>query len=98
MYVRVWEYEVPAEQVGAFVAAYGPEGAWAELFRHGTGYVGTDLFCEAGGGGRFLTVDRWVDEESWVRFLRTFRDQYEALDTQLEGLAATERPLVEGGC
>ncbi|HKG49233.1 MAG TPA: antibiotic biosynthesis monooxygenase [Actinomycetales bacterium] len=96
VYVRVWEYEVAPEHVDAFLAAYGSEGPWARLFRQGSGYVGTDLFRLAGGGGRFLTVDRWVDEDSWTRFLDRFREAYEALDARLEGLAANERPLVAG--
>src|SRR5215218_9919881 len=96
VYVRVWEYEVPAEHVESFLAAYAPEGPWARLFDEGDGFLGTDLFRQAGGGGRFLTVDRWVDEDSWTRFLDRFREAYEALDARLEGLAATERPLVQG--
>jgi hypothetical protein len=96
VYVRVWEYDVPHEHVDAFVAAYGSDGPWVRLFRQGSGYVGTDLFRLADGGGSFLTVDRWVDEGDWTRFLDQFREAYEALDARLEGLAATERPLVQG--
>lgn len=96
MYVRVWEYEVPPQHVAAFVAAYGPDGDWARLFREGSGYVGTELFLEVGRAGRFLTVDRWVDADSWARFLDRSREAYQALDARLEGLAATERALVEG--
>jgi heme-degrading monooxygenase HmoA len=96
VYVRVWEYEVPTESVGAFVAAYGPDGEWARLFRRGRGYLGTDLYRQDGGGDRFLTVDRWVDQDSWRSFLDTSRSAYDALDARLEGLATTERALVEG--
>jgi hypothetical protein len=96
MYLRVWEYEVPADHLSAFVAAYGPDGDWARLFAGQDGYLGTGLFRDAMGGGCFLTVDRWVDEPTWRRFLDTSRQAYEALDLRLEGLAATERPLLEG--
>jgi hypothetical protein len=96
VYVRVWEYEVSTESVGPFVAAYGPDGAWSTLFRRGRGYLGTDLYREDGGGVRFLTVDRWVDEDSWRSFLDTSGSAYDALDARLEGLATTERELVEG--
>ena len=96
VYLRVWEYEVPAHNVDAFLAAYGPEGDWALLFRGAQGYLGTGLFRATDEGGRFLTVDRWADQAAWLRFLDTSRQAYEELDLRLEGLAATERPLLEG--
>ena len=96
MYLRVWEYEVPADHVDAFLAAYGPDGDWARFFRGGPGYLGTGLFRDTEGGGHFLTVDRWVDQATWFRFLDGSRQAYEALDLRLEGLAATGRPLLEG--
>src|SRR5437870_1569557 len=96
MYLRVWEYEVADGHVDAFLAAYGPEGEWAGLFRGAQGYIGTDLFRSTDGDGRFITVDRWTDQGAWLGFLQTSRQAYEALDQRLEGLATTERPLLEG--
>lgn len=96
VYLRVWEYEVPADHVGPFIAAYGAEGDWARLFGRAEGYLGTGLFRDVERGGRFLTVDRWADEAAWRSFLDTSREAYEALDRRLEGIAATERPLLDG--
>jgi heme-degrading monooxygenase HmoA len=95
MYVRVWEYDVPAGRVGDFVAAYGPEGDWVRLFRSGEGFLGTELYTDVAAEGRFLTVDRWGDESAWRAFLDARRDAYEALDLRLETLGAEERRLVE---
>src|SRR5208283_5978661 len=32
MFVVVWQFEITEDKVAGFEAAYGPEGAWAQLF------------------------------------------------------------------
>ena len=95
MYVRVWEYEVPAEQVEAFLVAYGPVGTWAQLFQQGRGYLGTELYQSTEGLARYVTVDRWTDEGAWQGFLEQSGNEYNALDVSLTSLGAVERCLVE---
>ena len=95
VYVRVWEYQVPAEHVEAFVAAYGADGDWARLFRRGRGYGGTDLYRAADGSARFLTVDRWDDEAAWAGFVARWRTESGALGAELAGLTSANRVLVE---
>jgi len=53
------------------------------------------LYRDAVRADRFLTIDRWRNEEDWQSFLHAFGAAYESLDAQLEGLAA-ERSLFEG--
>jgi heme-degrading monooxygenase HmoA len=96
VFVRVWEYEVPADAVPAFRAAYSAHGDWAELFGRAAGYVGTELYHDADRSGRLLTIDRWRTEQDWLAFRETFGVDYEALDARLDGLSATERSLFEG--
>ena len=96
MFVRVWEYEVTSDRAAAFTAAYAAEGAWAELFARADGFLGTELYRDAARADRFLTIDRWRNEEDWRSFLQAFATAYDALDAQLEGLAATEQSLFEG--
>jgi len=43
MFVVVWKFEIAEEKVAGFEAAYGPEGAWAQLFRTSPNYLGTCL-------------------------------------------------------
>jgi hypothetical protein len=97
MFGRVWEYDVPAHQVDAFVAAYGPDGDWSRLFATAAGYAGTRLYRDTAVDTRFVTVDRWVDEASWLRFLADTRAEYEALDARLAVLAGGGRLVAEGG-
>jgi hypothetical protein len=54
------------------------------------------LYRDAARAGRFLTIDRWQDDQDWRAFLHAFGSAYQALDARLEGLAAAERSLFEG--
>ena len=91
MYIIVWEFVVPPEQVRAFEAAYGPAGAWVALFRRSPAYLGTDLLGD--GTGRYLTLDRWRDRPSYESFRRAAAADYAALDAAGEALTASEREL-----
>jgi len=93
MYVRVWEYRVAGEDVDAFVAAYGPEGDWAQLFRRGRGYAGTELFRDAEDAAHLVTVDRWVDRDSWRAFLEEWQERYQELDVTLSALSTSQGSL-----
>ena len=96
VFVRVWEYEVPSERAEAFTAAYAADGAWGKLFGRAAGYLSTELYHDAVRADRFLTIDRWQDEQAWRAFLHAFGSAYASLDAQFEGLAVAERSLFEG--
>jgi hypothetical protein len=38
-YVYVWEFRVALGREQEFLAAYGPSGAWSQLFQRAVGYV-----------------------------------------------------------
>ena len=80
----------------AFAEAYSADGPWGELFGRAGGFLGTELYRDSDRPGRFLTIDRWRDEQAWQAFLTVFRPDYETLDARLEGIAAAERSLFEG--
>ena len=63
MFVRVWEYEVPGDRAAAFTAAYVPDGSWGQLFGRAAGFLGTELYRDAARDDRYLTIDRWQDEQ-----------------------------------
>ena len=96
VFVRIWDYDVPDESMAAFRVAYGAQGAWAELFRRAPGFLGTELYRDGNRGDRFLTIDRWRNEQNWRSFQAAFGSAYEALDARLDGLAVAERALFEG--
>ncbi|HKX65904.1 MAG TPA: antibiotic biosynthesis monooxygenase [Intrasporangium sp.] len=96
MFLRVWEYEVPADRVDGFVAAYGPTGDWARLFARGDGFVRTELYRSAGSPTRFITVDGWRSKAAWQQFIDRWELAYADLDAAMEPLAAGGTLLVEG--
>jgi heme-degrading monooxygenase HmoA len=70
----VFRYEVRDQE--AFGLAYGPEGEWAQFFRHGRGYVGTELLQDVEEPDRYLVIDRWESIEAYTAFLAEHQDEY----------------------
>jgi heme-degrading monooxygenase HmoA len=70
----VFSYEVrdPVE----FERVYGPDGEWAEFFRQGRGYVGTELLRDVEAAGRYFVVDRWESADAYNAFVADHRDEY----------------------
>ena len=90
MFVVVWQFEIAEENVAAFEAAYGPEGAWAQLFRTSPDYKGTELLRDAYVPGAYLTIDRWTAEEAFRTFRKVHDSEYEVLDRQCDALTSRE--------
>jgi heme-degrading monooxygenase HmoA len=63
----VFSYEArnPAE----FERVYGPDGEWAEFFRGGPGYIGTELLRDVEQSGRYLVIDRWESADAYNAFV-----------------------------
>ena len=55
----VWEFVVKEEARGQFELAYGPGGAWSELFARCAGFRGTTLLRDTKNARRYLTIDLW---------------------------------------
>ena len=90
MFVVVWQFEIAEEKIAAFEAAYGPEGAWAQLFRNSASYLGTELLRDAYVPGRYVTVDRWQSEEAFRAFRALHDADYEAVDRASDALTSWE--------
>jgi heme-degrading monooxygenase HmoA len=90
MFVVVWQFEIAEEKIAAFEAAYGPEGAWAQLFRSSTAYKGTELLHDAYIAGSYLTVDRWASEDDFRAFRKDHDSAYETLDRACDSLTSRE--------
>jgi heme-degrading monooxygenase HmoA len=90
MFVVVWQFEIAEEKVAAFEAAYGPEGAWAKLFRASPNYLGTDLLRDAYIPGGYLTIDRWTSAEDFRAFRKDHDAEYESLDRSSDALTSRE--------
>jgi heme-degrading monooxygenase HmoA len=69
-----FRYEVRDPE--AFEQAYGPEGEWAQFFRRGQGYVGTELLHDVEEENRYLVVDRWESIDVYNAFLAAHQAEY----------------------
>jgi heme-degrading monooxygenase HmoA len=90
MYVIVWQFVAKRGREADFEAAYGPDGRWAEFFRIGDGYHGTELWR---GTDTWITVDRWQSEAHYQRFRRERLAQYEAIDREMESVTERETQI-----
>ncbi|HSJ71703.1 MAG TPA: antibiotic biosynthesis monooxygenase [Acidimicrobiia bacterium] len=94
-FLTMWRYRIRPEHIAEFERAYGPDGEWAELFRRGDGYLGTELVRGAT-PGEYATIDRWVSAEAHADFLDRWRDDYAALDRRTEVLTDEEHHVLHG--
>lgn len=90
MFVVVWQFEIAEDKVAGFEAAYGADGAWAQLFRTSPEYRGTELMRDAYVSGNYLTIDRWTSEEAFRTFRKDHDGEYEVLDRKCDALTGKE--------
>lgn len=92
-YVYIWQFEVRPQHRAEFLRYYGPDGAWARLFRRSDGYLETLLLCDRDAPDRFLTVDRWKSKAEHDAFKLLHQADYNALDQACESLTLRETSL-----
>lgn len=93
-YQALWEFQVKPESISAFEEIYGPDGVWAQLFRHSPDFLGTKLFRDRNHPGRYMTLDRWTSRDALHHFKQAHQSAYQELDQQCERL--TEREVFLG--
>ena len=93
MYVIMWEFFVAENSRAQFETDYGPQGAWAEFFRRGEGYLGTELLSDVGVVGRYVTIDRWKSKDVYEVFRDRHHDEYEEIDRGFQALTEREEQL-----
>jgi heme-degrading monooxygenase HmoA len=70
----VFSYEV--RDTAEFERVYGSGGEWAEFFRQGRGYIGTELMRDVEAPGRYLVIDRWDSADAYNTFVAERREEY----------------------
>ena len=83
-----------AERIAEFEEIYAATGEWAKLFQKGKGYLGTELLVDERHSHRYITMDWWRSSRDYESFLAEWKNEYERLDVQCEGL--TERETLLG--
>ncbi len=90
MITILWEYRVKADRTTDFEKIYASNGAWAELFQKGRGFLGTKLFHSMEQPRVYVTIDQWESMKDYKAFLLEWKEEYETLDKQCEGLIEHE--------
>lgn len=93
MYVIIWEYQVKRDRIEEFEKVYSARGEWANLFQKSEGYLGTELFSGEREPHRYITIDRWSSPREYESFLSEWKNEYQLLDMQCEGLTDWETLL-----
>jgi len=70
----VFSYEV--RDAPEFERVYGANGEWAEFFRQGLGYIGTELLRDVEAPNRYLVIDRWETADAYNAFVAEHREAY----------------------
>ena len=96
MFVVVWQFEIAEDKVAGFEAAYGADGAWAQLFRTSPEYLGTELLRDAYVPGNYLTIDRWSSEQAFRAFRKDHDGEYDVSNLQA-GRNRLQYPLAQQG-
>jgi heme-degrading monooxygenase HmoA len=70
----VFSYEV--HDAPEFESVFGNDGEWAEFFREGRGYIGTEVLRDVEAPGRYLVIDRWESADAYNAFVAERREEY----------------------
>jgi hypothetical protein len=89
----IWQFEVVRGKESEFERHYGPEGTWVQLFRRSPAFWETLLLRDREVPGRYLTVDRWKDLDSYDSFQEEYAAEYKRIDAAMESLTQRERKL-----
>ena len=92
-HVIIWEFRARRGREGEFERVYGPDGDWANFFRRGEGYLGTELMHDVETPGRYVTIDRWTSAAAYEDFRSRNLSEYETIDRRCESLTEHEAHL-----
>jgi len=90
MHAIMWEFHIESGREQAFEEMYGPQGAWAQLFKQGEGYAGTELLHATDNPLRYVTIDRWTSQLAFETFRHQRSDDYDALDQRSDVITGRE--------
>ncbi|MFZ0821329.1 MAG: antibiotic biosynthesis monooxygenase [Candidatus Acidiferrales bacterium] len=90
MFVVLWQFQVKHGLEKEFEKVYGPEGAWADLFRASPAYRGTRLLRDTSIPGCYFTMDFWDSQAAYDAFRSENAFAYAEIDRRCESLTESE--------
>ena len=89
-FAYVWQYVINPTRRDKFLAAYGSDGAWVQLFSRDSNYLGTVLLCDADSENRFVTIDYWSSRDARDHFRKVHAADFSSLDQSCAAYTVTE--------
>lgn len=93
VYTYIWEYTIDSAYEQQFIAAYAPDGEWAQLFQRHDGYIKTELHRDRDNPNRFVTIDHWTNRKAWEAFRENANSEFRTLDGRCEAYTLEEREI-----
>ena len=93
MFAYIWQYMVNDSHKHAFLAAYGPDGSWVQLFSTDSSYLGTKLLHDLDDNDRYMTIDYWVSKVARDSFRKRYSEEFTSLDEMCEEYTLSEKFL-----
>lgn len=89
MYIIIWQYTIDPAHRKSFVEFYNSKGTWAKFFEQSADYIGTD-FLQAENENQFITIDMWLSQRAYEKFLEEYKNKYTEIDKLCEGFTVEE--------
>jgi len=83
MIEMIWAFVVKAQTRGQFELAYGPGGAWSNLFTRCPGFRGITVLRDQKNLCRYLTIELWETEDQRENVLVENEAEYAHLEALL---------------
>jgi len=89
----VQEFVVKVEARGFFELAFGPGGAWSNLFDRCPGFHGTALLRDTADPRRYLVIELWETPAHREEAMAEWQDEYAALQASFAEWTASQTEL-----
>ncbi len=93
MFLALWEFDVKPGCEERFESVYGPDGDWAQLFRHDPAFQRTLLLRDPFRERTYVTCDIWESREAYETFQQNNSHAYLALDESCEEFTLGEHKI-----
>lgn len=89
-FAYIWEYTIEPGRREKFLAAYNPEGEWAQLFSRDSSYIQTKLIQDINDEDRYVTIDYWKSKADRDSFRERYSNDFDNLDNRCEAFTQQE--------
>jgi len=90
-FAYIWQYTIEPARRSDFLAAYNPNGEWAQLFSRDPAYIETILLQDAEDESQYVTIDYWKSKADRDSFRGRYSAEFDSLDSRCEAFTKEEQ-------